>query len=1300
MPSPESSPRPIARVLRIALWTGIVAVGAFCVLLLAVRFVVMPQVDAHRDELARWLSARIGQPVAIASVTTGWDGWNPRLSIRGLRVGAATPGALPSLDLANVDLVVAWTSLPLLQLRLKALAIESPRLFVRRDVRGRLHIAGVELADDESADDTAIADWLLRQPQVVVRDALLVWSDEYRGAPQLILDHVDFRLDRRFGRVRIGLTGVPPSELAAPLDLRADLTRGALSTPGGIDGRVYVRLDYADLAAWAGWLPLPVPIDRGEGALRMWVDVKASQPAQVVADLEVNGLRTTLDGTLAPLTLAHVGGRLTWTRRGSRQALRIEHLALTLPDGVSAQSGRIDIAFDAGGAGRTARGHVDFDRLELAPLAELGAQLPLPEGLRDAVAGFRPRGALSDGKADWTGDPTNPDAIAGSVRFSDASIVAHGSWPGFDHLSGNVEGDQDRGTLIVGGTHTGIALPAVLAAPIALDSLHGRIQWDRRDKPLTITVDAFDFANADAAGTATGSWRDDGSGPGRAKLDAHLSRVNVATLWRYVPSSVPASVHGWLRSALTGGAVTDATLALDGDLAEFPFRSGAGGTFVVDAHARDATLDYADGWPSLTGVDADLRFAGPGVTIDVTRGQVLGARITGARASVRDLGERHPMLSVTGSAVGATASFFDFVAQSPVVAWTNHVADSITARGDARLALGVELPLDTPDKATVTGTLGLDGNTLKFGGGPPIDGLSGDVHFTRSAVDAKGLSGSVLGGPVTLAVSGSGDKVTLSASGTVDLARLRDAFASAWLDRLTGPAAWSLDARMRDGELEWTSDATLTNATVDLPAPLAKPAGVAATLHVERRAQGPRSDRLTIDCALADPVHVIVDRRDDGDGMRARRIRVEFGAPPVARARDAGADAPSGSSVRGPVATLDADGWLAFARRGLPDVRDSAFDFARFDVDAGTLVLAGRPFAHTRIDAVRTDARWQIALKGPDLDGRVTWQPASGAESNGRMVARLSRLALPAVPGSPARRAENAASAAERASSWPALDLEATNFVSHGHALGALDIVAEPEQSNWVIRKLGIVNDYGRIAAHGVWRTAGSAQTTTLDGNVDVKEAGAFMARFGWPNVVKATPTKITGSITWTGSPADFDYASLSGGFSLDAGAGQFTKIEPGVGRLLGVLSLQALPRRIALDFRDVFSAGFAFDKATGKVTMHEGIMHTDALRLTGPSAVVDIAGDADLARETQNLNVRIEPALSSGVSAGAAALFLANPLIGAAVGAGTLLAQKLLNNPVDQLFSYRYLVTGSWDDPVVTRAGAPASLRGGASTR
>ena len=156
----------------------------------------------------------------------------------------------------------------------------------------------------------------------------------------------------------------------------------------------------------------------------------------------------------------------------------------------------------------------------------------------------------------------------------------------------------------------------------------------------------------------------------------------------------------------------------------------------------------------------------------------------------------------------------------------------------------------------------------------------------------------------------------------------------------------------------------------------------------------------------------------------------------------------------------------------------------------------------------------------------------------------------------------------------------------------------------------------------------------------------------------------------------------------MQTGAGRFTKVEPGIGKLLGVLSLQALPRRITLDFRDVFSEGFAFDDITGNVRIRNGVLTTDNFRLVGPAAQVAIAGDADLARETQRLTVRVQPTLSAGVSAGAALLFFANPLVGAAVGAGSLLAQKVLKDPIEQMFSYEYLVTGSWSDPIVSRGG------------
>ncbi len=234
-------------------------------------------------------------------------------------------------------------------------------------------------------------------------------------------------------------------------------------------------------------------------------------------------------------------------------------------------------------------------------------------------------------------------------------------------------------------------------------------------------------------------------------------------------------------------------------------------------------------------------------------------------------------------------------------------------------------------------------------------------------------------------------------------------------------------------------------------------------------------------------------------------------------------------------------------------------------------------------------------------------------------------------------------------------------FVSKGRDLGKFELVAKPAGTDWRIQKLTLANADGRIDANGWWRVSGNRQQTQLDVTVKVEDAGGYLAHFGYGESVRNAPTKITGQLTWTGAPNDFDYPTLTGDFKLQSGAGQFTKIDPGMGKLLGVLSLQALPRRITLDFRDVFSEGFAFDDITGDFRIDNGQMHTDNLKLAGPAAAVAIKGDIDLAKETQRLDVRVQPALSSSVSAGAAVLFIANPLVGAAVGAGALLAQKML---------------------------------------
>ena len=128
------------RALRFSIVTIAVA---FCVLLLAVRFWVFPRIENGRDEVESWMGGRLGQKVAIAQIATGWDGWNPKIHIRGLRISDRVTGA-ELLELPDVAIVVGWISVPLFDIRLKELAIEHPNLDVRRDAEGMLHIGGLK----------------------------------------------------------------------------------------------------------------------------------------------------------------------------------------------------------------------------------------------------------------------------------------------------------------------------------------------------------------------------------------------------------------------------------------------------------------------------------------------------------------------------------------------------------------------------------------------------------------------------------------------------------------------------------------------------------------------------------------------------------------------------------------------------------------------------------------------------------------------------------------------------------------------------------------------------------------------------------------------------------------------------------------------------------------------------------------------------------------------------------------------------------------------------------------------------
>ena len=197
---------------------------------------------------------------------------------------------------------------------------------------------------------------------------------------------------------------------------------------------------------------------------------------------------------------------------------------------------------------------------------------------------------------------------------------------------------------------------------------------------------------------------------------------------------------------------------------------------------------------------------------------------------------------------------------------------------------------------------------------------------------------------------------------------------------------------------------------------------------------------------------------------------------------------------------------------------------------------------------------------------------------------------------------------------------------------------------------------------------------------LDILDSGELLKRFGMADVVRRGKGRMEGQVAWLGSPLSLDYPSMNGQFNVNIESGQFLKADPGIAKLLGVLSLQSLPRRLTLDFRDVFSEGFAFDFVRGDVNIAQGVAATNNLQMKGVNAAVLMEGRADIAKETQDIKVVVVPEINAGTAS------LIATVINPAIGLGSFLAQYFLRRPLIQATTQEFHIDGSWADPKITK--------------
>ncbi len=1324
---------------------------AFTILFLALRWVILPNIDHYKGDIERLASQAVGNPVVIDRVYASWKGLRPQLILGDVVMRDAR--GQQALHLPSVSATLSWWSVPAGGLRFESLEFHRPEVDVRREADGKLYAAGIYI-DLEKKGDGKSADWLLSQREVVVRDGRIVWTDMQRGSAPLQLENVTALMLNKWRRHQFAFKATPPAAMAAPLDVRADFSHQPFSRISDVKhwkGELYAELRRADLAGWKPYLPGKLDVQSASGGVRAWLSIDNARPAAITADVALDNVVATLGKDLPQLDVASLRGRVTaseehaatlvptpGTPAAITRTLELKDVTLRTRDGVELAPTTAS-ARQVTAANQPAWTEVKAAALDLKILSELATRLPLPQVQRDLLAEAAPRGRVRNLVAGWRGplsaasdyklaadfDALGMEALAARPAVPRSAkalpMPALPNIPGFEKLSGHVEAGEQGGSVALDAPGFTLAMPAWFDdEPMAFEQFRLNGSWSLADaRQLAVKLEQLDLVQdgmkLKLAGSHTLPRGQGAKGPGVSDFSGSIDDFTINRIGRYLPKQTPEHTRRWLAGALEDGMLRETTLRLRGDLAHFPFKDGspdkAKGEFRVAGRIVDGRLNYEPGyfakdgktpvWPLAEKIRGSIVFDRARMEIKAETARTLGVALSNVKAVIPDLGTHDSMLDIDGTAAGAMQDFLKYVAASPVLEWIGHFTDETTASGNAKLALSLHLPLSHIIDAKVQGALQLQGNdVMLWHDMPTVAGATGKIEFNEKGVNLNNLAGSLLGGP--LSVTGGSQKdgsIQVRLAGTATVEGLRKQYPAAAVQRLAnhlgGGARFTGLVTAKDHKYEVAIDSSMQGASLDFPAPLKKAAADSMPLHFQLNGgsaneQGVARDDIRLALGNAYSARYHRQRVNKGPWKLVNGgIGVNVPAP----------EPDSGMMINASLKSLNVDDWIDLAaeiagndsKPAAPGAAEGS-DIAQYVVPetmaarAAELIVGERKLDNVVAGVTHSKGVWQASIDSQQAVGYITWNESPTGKGVGKVTARLSSLI---IPESQAAEVKDLLESSTNAPTIPALDIEVQRLEWFNRPLGQLELHAYnaliTSAREWRISKLSLVNADGELNGTGRWQSKDGQHNTALNFNMDIHDAGKLLERFGFKDTLRNGKGKLSGDIAWKGLPYHMDLPSLSGTLALNVEKGQFLKQDPGAAKLLGVLSLQALPRLLKLDFNDVFSEGLQFDGITANATINHGIVKTDNLKMHGVQATVLMDGAADIANESTNLRVVVIPQVNLGTAPLVYALAV-NPVI----GLGSYLAQLFLSAPVMKALTYQMQVTGPWKSPVITKIETP----------
>ncbi|HFD86230.1 MAG TPA: TIGR02099 family protein, partial [Gammaproteobacteria bacterium] len=922
-----------------------------------------------------------------------------------------------------------------------------------------------------------------------------------------------------------------------------------------------------------------------------------------------------------------------------------------------------------------------IDYLDVESVRTIATLMPgLTEQHLSLLARLQPVGELRDIDFTLPRDLKTLDTMSLKASFEDIGWGEYDKLPGVQSLSGQVLATPKRGVARLEGHQVEVDYPRLFPEILEAKTLHSDITWERNGDLWDFSLENISIANGDFSATG-GAHLVLGKGEQYPDLTMELIAPSVPLnrISHYIPYRiVPPKSGKWLRQAFSEGVAENIRVSYSGPARKKAFKNGDA-RLLAEFDIKKASLNYHEKWPGLSSLEGSGRFENSHFTAAVKQGQVLGARIRQAKVEIKDLFLAR--LKVTGKASGKLPQALKFVEQSPLNRNLDDFLQKVTSSGDLGLNLNLELTLSKKLKKfhRARGVIDLQHCEAAIPENDvQIEDLQGKLNFDNTFFSADSLTGVFRGSPVEATVNtNQNETIEVHMTGDWAPADLLPSQQTVISPVTSGRASWqgvlSLPHHQpgetkRSPWLQVTSN--LVGVDIDLPFPLTKTPAEPRKLFVEYQF----SKKLP---------HLKIDYSDLLSFSGEMQIHPEFTVRrgELALQQQIVALPDRGISVMGQWPQIDVASWAEIISRyaGKNNAKkENILDRVNYlDVDVKETIVSTQHFYDAHLRADKYDGEWVAQVEAPAVAGKVFIPIPLGRQP---VRARLGRLFL--------QRGGNSKGSEDfKPQSLPPLLVQSERFRWGKLAFQNLLLSTKPLAEGMEITALEIKTDYLHAESRGRWLKSNQGESSDFSFAVKGKDVGKILQALGHGGSLGSGSGNLKGHLGWVGSPASFNIATLAGSLNIDLKDGWLQKVEPGLGRLLGLLSLDYLPRRLALNFKDMEERGFYYDKLKGKAKVKQGLLETPGLTIDGPVATFFFTGSTDLIDGQYNLTLLVVPKLAS--TAPWAAGLIAGPQAGVAVFFLDKLAESL-GIDINRSIALDYVVTGSWEKPDITALNLP----------